>query len=57
VWKSLILKHSVLGSKVHDAKLVATMKVHGIGRIRTFDTEDFARYHIEAIHPASLLSI
>jgi predicted nucleic acid-binding protein len=46
-----------LGSKVHDAKLVATMKVHGIGRILTFDTEDFARYDIEAIHPASLLSI
>jgi predicted nucleic acid-binding protein len=46
-----------LGSKVHDAKLVATMKVHGIGRILTFDTEDLARYDIEAIHPASLLSI
>lgn len=56
-WKGLVLKHSVLGSKVHDAKLVATMKVHGVGRILTFNTGDFARYDIEAIHPASLLSI
>ncbi|MGO9260078.1 MAG: type II toxin-antitoxin system VapC family toxin [Bryobacteraceae bacterium] len=55
-WKSLILRHGVLGSKVHDAKLVATMKVHGIGRIPTFNTGDFARYDIEVIHPASLLA-
>jgi len=35
------LEHGVLGSKVHDAKLVATMNVHGIRRILTFNTEDF----------------
>src|ERR1700733_10001486 len=29
-WKRLVVRHSVLGSKVHDAKLVATMNVHGI---------------------------
>jgi predicted nucleic acid-binding protein len=55
-WKRLVVQHSVLGSKVHDAKLVATMKVHGIRRILTFNTDDFARYDIEAIHPLSLLS-
>lgn len=32
------------------------MNVHGIRRILTFNTEDFARYDIEAIHPLSLLS-
>ena len=55
-WKRLVVKHSVLGSKVHDAKLVATMNVHGILRVLTFNTADFARYDIEAIHPLSLLS-
>ena len=34
-WKCLVVQHSVLGSKVHDAKLVATMKVHSIRRILT----------------------
>ncbi|MGB7722241.1 MAG: hypothetical protein WBL65_20240, partial [Bryobacteraceae bacterium] len=55
-WKRLVVQHSVLGSKVHDAKLVATMNVHGIRRILTFNTEDFTRYDIEAIHPLALLS-
>jgi predicted nucleic acid-binding protein len=54
-WKRLVLKHGVLGSKVHDARLVATMNVHGIRRILTFNTDDFARYDIEAVHPSSLL--
>jgi predicted nucleic acid-binding protein len=55
-WKRLMLKHGVLGSKVHDARLVATMNVHGIRRILTFNTDDFARYDIEAVHPSSLLT-
>jgi predicted nucleic acid-binding protein len=55
-WKRLVVKHGVLGSKVHDTKLVATMNVHGIHRILTFNTDDFTRYDIEAIHPSSLLS-
>ena len=32
-WKRLVVLHQVLGSKVHDAKLVAAMKVHGVRRI------------------------
>lgn len=55
-WKRLVVRHGVLGSKVHDAKLVATMNVHGIRRILTFNTEDFARFDVEAIHPSSLLT-
>jgi predicted nucleic acid-binding protein len=55
-WKRLVVQHGVLGSKVHDAKLVATMNVHGIRRILTFNTEDFRRYDIEAVHPLSVLS-
>jgi predicted nucleic acid-binding protein len=55
-WKRLVVRHGVLGSKVHDAKLVATMSIHGIRRILTFNTDDFSRYDIEAIHPLSLLT-
>jgi len=55
-WKRLVVQHGVLGSKVHDAKLVATMNLHGIRRILTFNTDDFARYDIEAIHPSSQLT-
>lgn len=51
-----MVQHRVIGSKVHDAKLVAAMNVNGVRRILTFNTEDFARYEIEAIHPSSLLS-
>ena len=55
-WKSLVVKHSVLGSKVHDTMLVAAMIVHGVQRILTFNTSDFDRYEIEAVHPASFVA-
>src|SRR5580698_4346214 len=29
-WKRLVFAHNVRGIKVHDAKLVATMNVHGV---------------------------
>jgi predicted nucleic acid-binding protein len=55
-WKRLVVNRRVTGSKVHDAKLVATMNVDGIRRILTFNTADFARYEIEAVHPSSVLA-
>ena len=51
-WKRLVVKHSVLGAKVHDARLIAAMNVHRIGRILTFNTGDFARYGIEVLLPS-----
>jgi len=45
-----------LGGPANDTKLVATMNVHGIRGILTFNTDDLARYDVEAIHPLSLLS-
>lgn len=56
VWKGLVVTHRVLGSKVHDARLVAAMSVNGVERILTFNTDDFVRYKIEAVHPQSLLA-
>lgn len=55
-WKRLVVTYDVSGLKVHDARLVAAMKVHGISGILTFDTGDFKRYgkEIEVIHPSTL---
>lgn len=55
-WKRLVVAHGVQGVKVHDARLVAAMNVHGVRRLLTFDTGDFARYGIEVLQPAAVLS-
>ena len=53
-WKRLVTTHGVIGNRVYDARLVASMAVHGVGRILTFNTGDFARYGIEVIHPSAM---
>lgn len=55
-WKVMLTDHRVIGVQVHDARLVAVMKVHGVARIVTFNTSDFARFpEIEAVHPAGVI--
>jgi len=45
----------VSGKKVHDARLVATMNVHHVSRILTFNTGDFSRYPgLTAIDPSNI---
>jgi predicted nucleic acid-binding protein len=52
VWRKMLVKHDISGVQVHDARLVASMQVHGISHILTFNTRDFTRYsQIIAIHP------
>jgi predicted nucleic acid-binding protein len=53
-WKRLVATHAVRGVKVHDARLVAAMNVHGVRRILTFNTADFSRFEIEALHPSAV---
>jgi predicted nucleic acid-binding protein len=55
-WKRLVLQHGVIGVKVHDARLVAAMNIHGVRRLLTFDAGDFSRYGIEVLQPAAVLS-
>jgi predicted nucleic acid-binding protein len=43
-WLELVLQHGVIGTKVHDARLVAVMKIHGIAHVLTFNQKDFSRY-------------
>jgi predicted nucleic acid-binding protein len=40
---------------VHDARIVATMKAHGIKNLLTFNSDDFKRYtEITVHHPQGL---
>ncbi len=56
-WRQLLVIHNISGVQVHDARLVAAMHVHGVNRILTFNTRDFARFNdISAIHPLDLSS-
>jgi predicted nucleic acid-binding protein len=54
-WRKLLVVQNVSGVQVHDARLVAAMRVHGVKRILTFNDKDFSRYtDIEAIHPRTV---
>lgn len=54
-WRRLLVAQKVSGVQVHDARLVAAMRVYGVSRILTFNEKDFARYSdIEAVHPQTL---
>ncbi len=54
-WRELVVKFSVSGVKVHDAKIVAAMKAHSIENLLTFNTDDFKRYtDIKAVQPKDI---
>ena len=48
-WKKLVVDYEVSGVQVHDAKLVASMIVHEVKHILTFNVADFTRYASEGI--------
>jgi predicted nucleic acid-binding protein len=52
VWRRLLVAHAISGVQVHDSRIAASMQVHGVKRILTLNTRDFARFpSIEAVHP------
>jgi predicted nucleic acid-binding protein len=56
-WRKLLVSHSVSGVQVHDARLVAAMRVYHVKQILTFNDRDFARYgDVEAVHPRTIKS-
>lgn len=51
-WRRIVVLYGVSGVQVHDAHIVAAMKVHGIKHILTLNDQDFVRYSdITAVHP------
>ena len=54
-WRRLVVVYSVMGKVVHDAKLVASMNVHGVTNLLTFNDEHFKRYPtIIVVNPANV---
>jgi predicted nucleic acid-binding protein len=54
-WRRVVVQHGVMGVQVHDARLAATMYVHGVGHILTLNVADFNRFiGLTILHPASL---
>ena len=48
-WRRLVVKYNVAGVQVHDARLAASMIVHNVKHILTFNVTDFERYKSEGI--------
>lgn len=56
-WRQLLTAFNVQGVAVHDARLVAMMRVAGITDILTLNIGDFARYSaITAVTPTDVLA-
>jgi predicted nucleic acid-binding protein len=54
-WRELVFRYSVSGVQAQDAHLVASMLVHDVTHILTFNGRDFARYtEIEVIDPLTM---
>lgn len=54
-WERLVVQHEIKGKQAHDARLVASMIVHGVPAILTFDVSDFARYpNITVLDPREM---
>ena len=54
-WRRLIVEFGVSGVQVHDARIAASLRVHGVTQLLTFNTKDFTRYSgFTAIDPAQL---
>jgi predicted nucleic acid-binding protein len=51
-WERLVDQHKVIGRQVHDARLVAAMKVQNVTHLLTFNSDDFKRYsEITVVNP------
>ena len=56
VWRRLIHAHPTSSKNVHDARLVASMLVHKVTHLLTFNSSDFVRYsEIKVFEPRQLI--
>ena len=54
-WRRLLLAHEVKGVQVHDARLAASMYVHGVTQLLTINVRDFQRFPLlRAVHPSEM---
>jgi predicted nucleic acid-binding protein len=56
-WRRMLVDYGISGVQVHDARLVAAMRVHGVKHILTFNARDFRRFaDVSAVFPQDLLA-
>lgn len=56
-WRQLLVTHDVQGVQVHDARLAASMYVHGVTQLLTVNAGDFQRFKgLRVLHPAEVTS-
>jgi predicted nucleic acid-binding protein len=54
-WLALVVSHRVTGKQAHDARLLATMRAHGVTHVLTFNVGDFpSGAGITVMHPQDL---
>ncbi len=57
-WQRLVATYGVIGLHVHDTRLVAVMKAHGVDSLLTFNAKHFRRFeageNIVVVEPASV---
>jgi len=54
-WRFLLVAHNIQGVQVHDARLAASMYVHGVGQLLTINVRDFRRFDdLRVLHPSEL---
>ena len=54
-WRSLLVAYNIQGVQVHDARLAASMYVHGVGQLLTINVRDFRRFDdLRVLNPAEL---
>ena len=51
-WRKLVALAGVSGAQVHDTRLAAAMRIHGLTHLLTFNVRDFSRFPgIIVVHP------
>jgi len=54
-WRSLLVAHDIQGVQVHDARLAASMYVHGVDQLLTINVRDFRRFEgLRIVHPSEI---
>lgn len=55
-WRRLLVAHEVKGVQVHDARLAASMYVHGVTQLLTINVRDFQRFPLlRVVHPSEMV--
>lgn len=54
-WRRTVFQNNVSGVQVHDARLAASMYVHGVRHILTLNVSDFSRFPgLTVVHPDNI---